>query len=90
MSKGKNVKITNVIKSDVSYEVFNYFRTLIEMNCLEEHFTKLNLSMISILNRNMTPNSFKFLEKTLEENISDHYKNEYVVVFGKDLAYYLQ
>lgn len=47
MIKAKKVKITAAIKSDVSYEVFNYFRSLLEMNCLEEHFVKTNLSLIS-------------------------------------------
>ena len=47
MSKGKNVNISNIIKSEVSYEVFNYFKSLIEMNCLEEHFIKMNLALIS-------------------------------------------
>jgi len=47
MSKTKNVKINSVIKSDASFEVFTYFRSLLEMNCLDDHFVKANLSLIS-------------------------------------------
>ena len=47
MSKSKNVKIEKVIKSDASYEVFTYFRGLLEMSCLDEHFAKANLSLLS-------------------------------------------
>lgn len=48
MSKAKNVKIEKVIKSDVSYEIFTYFRSLLEMSCLDEHFAKANLPLLSL------------------------------------------
>ena len=48
MSKAKNVKIEKVIKSDASYEIFTYFRSLLEMSCLDEHFAKANLALLSL------------------------------------------
>ena len=48
MSKAKNVKIEMVIKSDASYEIFTYFRSLLEMSCLDEHFAKANLALLSL------------------------------------------
>lgn len=49
MSKSKNVTVfpQNIIKTDVSRQVFRYFRGLIEENCLEDNFVKQNLQAIS-------------------------------------------
>ena len=76
MDKEKKVKLFQnyIIQTQLSGKHLAYFLDLIESFCLEEHFLKTNLAGI---------------KAKIDENLSEYYKKRFVILFGKDLSYFI-